>query len=225
MELVNFHESQLKWLGISEIETNLWYGQISCKILYIVAFCSKITFFHRLSNGSSKIGHTFRIIVSKFKFRKDVNKKNVLQNWLYLIKNKFRKIAMVFNAENWLWNSDTFNLMTNLRVGKSQIKKNLELIFLQTLVSWDWDWMFLIFIFVFIFAFVFVFVFVFILDSLRKRKLLLLMMKVPQLFVWTIQQYFICEKSIKYWHWFVFSGKKTSLNQVSKSFILNRNFY
>ena len=56
----------------------------------------------------------------------------------------------------------------------------------------------------------------YILDSLRKRKLLLLMMKVPQLFVWTIQRCFTCEKSIKYWHWFVFSEKKTSLNQVNK---------
>ena len=82
-----------------------------------------------------------------------------------------------------------------------------EFIIFQILESWEWNWMLLIQDFISP---------LYILDSLRKRKLLLLMMKVPQLFVWTIQRCFTCEKSIKYWHWFVFSEKKTSLNQVNK---------
>ena len=35
-----------------------------------------------------------------------VIKKNVLLNWHFLTKKKFRKIQMIFDIENWLWKSN-----------------------------------------------------------------------------------------------------------------------
>ena len=63
--------------------------------------------FHRCSHGPSKIRRHFRNKSrSILKLSKNIFYKDVVLNWYFSMKKKFRKIGMIFDIEKWLWKSD-----------------------------------------------------------------------------------------------------------------------